>query len=394
MREHNLGLVARTVAEAVEPPSRADIAARTGLNRATVSTLVDALLGAGILSELDPVSTQRAGRPSIPLVPARGRLVAMGLEVSVGYLGGLVIDLAGDIVEDRVELADHSGSEPAEVLARLGAIGADLAQRARSRGARLVGVGLALPGLVDADGSVLRLAPNIGWREVEPRGLLNTGNWLDDPEHLDLVAGNDADFAAVAEAALMTQVPRSERNFLYVSGDFVGVGAAIVLEGAVLRGRHGWAGEFGHILIDPGGGRCRCGAVGCLEVYAGTHAMLRAAGFREDESIHALVDAVSAGHPRALAALDGAVQALGTAVADAINLLDIPDVVLGGQYASLTDVLAPGVRAAASSRVLSAPWAPPTVRGTAVGELAAVTGAARRMLDRVFSDPSIWLGAV
>lgn len=391
MREHNLGLVARTVAESVEPPSRADLAVRTGLNRATVSLLVDVLLGAGILAELEPVYTQRAGRPSIPLVPARGRLVALGLEVSVGYLGGLVLDLAGEIVDDRIELANHSRSEPVEVLARLGDIGADLARRARARGARVVGTGLALPGLVDADGSVLRLAPNLGWREVAPRPLLNAGGWLDEPDRLDLVAGNDADFAAVAEAALMTQVERRDRNFLYVSGDFIGVGAAIVLEGTTLRGRHGWAGEFGHILIDPAGGQCRCGAVGCLEVYAGTNALLRSAGLRDDESIQVLANAAAGGDPRAVAALDGAAAALGTAVADAINLLDISDVVLGGQYAPLTDLLAPGVRAAAAERVLSAPWAPPTVRGTAVGELAAMVGAARRVLDRVLNAPQAWL---
>ncbi len=396
LREHNLALVAHAVAAASTPPSRADIAGATGLTRATVSRLVDALIEAGIVAELDPTHSQRAGRPAVPLVPAGGTLVAIGLEVNVDYIGGLVVDLTGQVLDDRVVLGDHRDSDPALVLGRLGELGRDLAVAAAARGVRVVGAGLALPGLVDSAYDILRLAPNLGWRDVSPRALLDVGGWLSAVDGLGLVVGNEANLAAVAEAALMTGVARDDRTFLYVSGE-IGVGAAIVLRGEVLRGVHGWGGEIGHVLVDPDGPRCRCGAVGCLEVYAGTSAILRSAGLDPwpgPAGAPALADlrrAAEAGGTRALAAIGGAARALGSALGDAVNLLDITTIVLGNRYAALAHLLTPGLAETLTSRALSAPWATPDIRPAAAGELAAMTGAARRVLDAVLADPSAWL---
>lgn len=397
LREHNLGLVARTVLEAPAPPSRADVAALTGLTRATVSRLVDTLLAAGVLAELPPVASRTAGRPAVPLVPARRTLAALGLEVNVDYIGGLVVDLAGDVLDDRVDLADLHDSDPAAVLGRLGALARDLADGARASRCRIVGAGLALPGIVDADDGLLRVAPNLGWREVTARDLLDGAGGLLDPAGPGLMVGNEADLAAVAEAALMREVPAAERTFLYVSGE-IGVGAAIVLRGELLRGVHGWGGELGHVLVDPGGPPCRCGARGCLETYAGTSAMLRAAGL--DAGPRALVGApglaeleraAEAGEPRAVAAVERAGRALGSALGDAVNLLDITTIVLGNRYAPLAPLLTPVLGKALVARALSAPWAPPQIRPAAAGELAAMTGAARQVLDGVVSDPAAWL---
>jgi hypothetical protein len=109
LREHNLGLVLRLIIDAPVPVSRADIAVATGLTRATVSSLADRLIVAGLVTELPPVMSQRAGRPAVPLIPAAGTLAAVGMEINVDYLGVRVIDLSGAVLGEHVESADFRG---------------------------------------------------------------------------------------------------------------------------------------------------------------------------------------------------------------------------------------------------------------------------------------------
>src|SRR5689334_14295318 len=112
MREHNLSLALSAVLEAVEPISRAQVAARTGLSRAAVTTLVDRLVETGLVRELAPVALPR-GRPAVPLGPAEHAVAALGLEVNVDYLGVRALDLTGEVIAERVVHGDLRGSEPA-----------------------------------------------------------------------------------------------------------------------------------------------------------------------------------------------------------------------------------------------------------------------------------------
>jgi hypothetical protein len=137
LRQHNLAVVARTVVDAAGPLSRAGVAAATGLTRGTVSALVDRLLAAGILIELPPVRQVRAGRPAVPLAPARRTIVGLGLEVNVDYLGARIVDLTGDTVDEIVVPGDFHGSDPGATLARLGGLARDLVDRAATAGLRV-----------------------------------------------------------------------------------------------------------------------------------------------------------------------------------------------------------------------------------------------------------------
>ena len=116
LREHNLGIVLREVLDAAAtgapPPSRADVASATGLARATVSALVDRLVASGLVAELEPVPTLRAGRPAVPLAAPSGTLAALGAEVNVDYLGVRVVDLARTVLVERVVHGDYRGSDP------------------------------------------------------------------------------------------------------------------------------------------------------------------------------------------------------------------------------------------------------------------------------------------
>ena len=378
LRERNLELVARAVFEAPEPLSRADVATSTGLARATVSTLVDRLVEGGLLEELAPVSAQRAGRPAVPLVPAARSVVGIGIEVNVDYLGACVMDLTGTVVDERVEPGKFHNSDPALVLPLAGSIAAELAAVAEVDGMRVAGARLALPGLVDARTGLLQVAPNLGWSSLDPVALLGLDN-------MPVTVANEAKLAGLAE--LSGDVAHS---FLYVSAD-VGIGSALVVNGELFLGERGWNGEIGHVRVDPAGPRCGCGAYGCLEQYAGKEAVNQAAGLAKDAPISTLIRALEESDPVALGALQRAGDALGSALADFVNLADVSTIVLGGAYTTLLPWLRDEVTTALGDRVLSAPFAPVELRAAAAGPYAAMAGGAREVLRDVLAAPADWV---
>jgi predicted NBD/HSP70 family sugar kinase len=380
LRSSNLALVLRTVCAADGPLSRADVAARTGTTRATAARLVDELVAGGLLDEGERLALPRRGRPATPLLPG-ARIGALGLQVDAGLLAARVLDLRGRAVAEHVEDADLVGSDPARTLARLGALTTALLDGPAGE-LRLAGAGLALPGLVDGEG--LLRAPNLGWSDVPAVDLLAAHL----PGGLRPALGNEADLAARTVAEAAPGRPGPLRDFLYVSGQ-IGIGGAAVLGGRVLTGSAGWAGEVGHVCVDPDGPRCRCGSTGCLEQYAGRHALLAAAGLPRDTPPAEVV--ARAGDADVQRALDSAARALGVALAGVLNVLDLPAVVLGGHLAALAEPLRPRLEELLGRRVLSARWRRPVVEAVTGPPAAGATGAALRALDGVLADPVRWV---
>ncbi|MEQ1702780.1 MAG: ROK family protein, partial [Ilumatobacteraceae bacterium] len=193
-----------------------------------------------------------------------------------------------------------------------------------------------------------------------------------------LVVDNEANLAALAER----HAPTAERDFVYVSGE-VGVGAGIVIGGALFRGASGMAGELGHVCIESKGRPCGCGGQGCVEQYAGQDALLRAAGVT---SVDALVAGLRDDRRRHVRAVADAGSALGVGLADLLNVIDVPTVVLGGLYSQVFEHLAPSVRDELDRRVLAADVRHPTVRAAHTGPEAAVRGAAAVVVQRALAD--------
>ncbi|SFA90037.1 Sugar kinase of the NBD/HSP70 family, may contain an N-terminal HTH domain [Cellulomonas marina] len=383
MREHNLSLALAEVVGAREPVSRAQVAARTGLSRAAVSGLVDVLVAAGLVRELAPVALPRAGRPATPLVPAPGAVAGLGLEVNVDYLGVRAVDLAGSVLAEHVEHADLSGSDPAQVLERLAAMATDVRDGLVATGTRVAGAALALPGLVDRGagaGGPLRVAPNLGWRDVDlgPSSPLAA---------LAPLVANEADLAARAEA----HERRGDRppSFFYVSGE-IGIGGATVIDGELQAGRHGWAGEVGHVVV----GTAPDGRLQVLEQVAGQHALLRAAGLPTSAGLSELERVAAQGAAGTVtevaSALRGAGRALGVALAAVAHVADVDEVVLGGTFAALFDVLAAEVTATLAELVVFDAWSPVRVSAARAGRYAALTGGALAVLAQVVARPSAW----
>jgi predicted NBD/HSP70 family sugar kinase len=380
--------------------SRARIAAATGLTKATVSTLVDALAAGGLVRELGPHATTGVGRPGSALVLEQSP-VGIGLEINVDYLATCTVDLSG--VVRRRELVSHDlgrgGPEP--ILARAAAALRAAVDDARLGGGLLAGVVVAVPGLVESATGLVRLAPNLGWRDVPVLAELTRRAGLDGvPVRLD----NEANLAALGELWCAGHSRGDDtplESFLLVSGE-IGVGAAIVLDGELFTGMRGFSGEIGHLPLASDGPPCRCGASGCLEQYAGQEAILRRAGLTETAGtttgrpggpVERLLAAAAAGDPGVIAAVQEAGEALGTGLAVAINLLDIETVVLGGLYALLAPWLAAPVSERLSRRVLAWRWAPTEVLVSRLGADGAVRGAATSAVRAVIDDPASWLTA-
>jgi predicted NBD/HSP70 family sugar kinase len=395
VRDHNLGLVLGKVVDAPTPVSRADIAAATGLTRSTVSSLVEVLVAADLVAEVGPERRAGggAGRPGIGLVASRRRVAGLGLELNVDYVAACVLDLAGEVRHRTVVPRDLRGTSPARAVAGLARMAVSAVDAAEAEGLTVAGAAVALPGLVHAPDGMLRLAPNLGWRDVDVLGLLSREPSLEAMAVRGaLVVDNEANLAALGElddARGRAEVEGSRYTFLYVSGE-IGVGAGIVIDGSIFRGGHGWGGEIGHLPVDPDGPPCRCGSRGCLEQYAGREAVLRAA---ELSSLPELVEAATDGRERVLGALTDAGRALGIAVASVVNVVDVSTVVLGGLYAELAEWLVPAVEAEIGGRVLAQAWAPVTIRVCSLGGDAAILGAAGSVVRSVVQQPAYLLRA-
>ena len=381
LRQHNLSLVLRAVRGAAQPLSRADLATTTGLARATVSALVDHLLEHRMLAELTPVASRRAGRPAVPLVPSTGTVAALGMEINVDYLGVRAVDLAGHVLVEETRRGDLRSSDPAAVLGTLGELAGTAIAALTGDGVVVAGTALALPGLVDSPTGPLRVAPHLGWRDLDVVAHLVRHPVLAGmPPRL----ANEANQAARAEAWARRHSGPS--SFLYISGE-VGVGGAIVLDGGIFGGRRGWSGEIGHTVLALGPPGT---PLGTLESYAGQDALLARAGLARGEAVSRLAAAADAGDPAALDALAVAGRALGTALANVVNLVDVEHVVLGGIYAGLAEHLGSPVRAELDARVISAPWARVEVSVPRAGTYPAMTGGALEVLDGLVEDPAGW----
>jgi predicted NBD/HSP70 family sugar kinase len=377
VREYNLGLVLRQVADH-GPRSRATLALETGLNKSTVSSLVGDLIEAGLLREV-PFEERpgTVGRPpqSVELDPA-GPFV-LGLEINVDYLAVWAADLAGAVRYRSFVANDNRSASPEDVIAALARLAETAVGQpfAGSRHPMLATV--AVPGLVDPAGE-LAVAPNLGWVDVPVARLLNEA--LEDPPY-EVRVENEANLGAVAE--LVDGAGRGLRDFVYVSGE-IGIGAGVVLRGELFRGASGFAGEFGHLTIDPYGPPCGCGGRGCLERLAGQDALLRLAGWdarmrcegsRPDWPGTMLAQSARDGHARTLEALSQVGHTLGIAIASLANLLDPEAVLLGGYLAPLAEWLTVPIEGELETRALAGRRMRCRVLPARLGGEAAVRGA-------------------
>ncbi|MET4588601.1 ROK family protein [Arthrobacter sp. 754] len=392
VRRGNLALVMGRIAhsKAGTHLTRAQIAAATGLTKASVSSLVLDLLDAGIVREVGLNPQGERGRPGVGLEldPANG---VMGMEVNVDYISAGVTDLAGNLLLQETVEQDNRTASPVAVTAALAGLAAGLRASAEAQGVRVLGGGLAVPGLVDDKTGTVITAPNLGWNNE----TLDLHALLPDVR-LGTTLFNEANAAALAE---LRYRPAGRADFLFVSGE-VGVGGGLVIGSELFTGPHGHAGELGHVVVEPDGAACSCGGRGCLETVAGQDAIFAAAGISprrqanrqasagpsRSESLDQLLSLITGGDADALAAVVRAGHFLGVAVASSVRLLNISSVVLGGHFALLGEWIMPALTESlatyAPGKVL-----PGNISLSAVGQAGALLGAAGSVVTSLVEAP-------
>ncbi len=398
VRRSNLALVLGHIAQADSGThlTRAQVAAATGLTKASVSSLVLDLLDAGIVREIGLNPQGERGRPGVGLElnPARG---VMGMEINVDYISAGLTDLSGMLLLQETRERDNRHSPAGAVVAALAALAADVRRSAQAQGVGILGGGLAVPGLVDARTGTVIMAPNLGWAME----ALDLGALLPDVP-LGTTLFNEANAAALAE---LRYRPAGGADFLFVSGE-VGVGGGLVIGSELFTGPGGHAGELGHVVVQPDGTACSCGGTGCLETVAGQDAIFAAAGIAarapssaeslsadraasgpsRSESLSELLSALAEGDAAALKAVSRAGHYLGVAVASTVRLLNISSVVLGGHFAILGEWIRPAL-SDSLSKYAPGKVLPANISLSAVGQAGALLGAAGSVVRSLVEAP-------
>lgn len=390
VRRHNLALVLAQL-RAGGARSRASIAAETGLTRATVSSLVAELVERGLVAE-GATARGAVGRPSQQVDLDGAHFHTVGAEVNLDYLAVTALNVRAEVVAQRWVPLD-AGTLPADaVLARLARLVDEVTRTLRRAGGELVGITLAVPGLVEQPGGRVLSAPNLGWSETP---VVETVRALLDDPGCPLLLDNEANLAALAEVGAGGR--SGVRDLVLLTGG-VGVGAGVVTGGRLLRGVHGFAGEVGHMQLDAGGQRCGCGRRGCWETSVGLHALLTDAADEDDpvrdpsrdvlERLRLLASRAEAGDPRTLEALRRTAESLVAGAGVLVNLFNPELLVLGGYFAVLGPWLAPRVAEALPGRVFAPRSGGCRVEVSSLGYPAASRGAALEALGRIFADPT------
>jgi predicted NBD/HSP70 family sugar kinase len=351
VRRHHLALVLGRLLRG-GPRSRAELARDTGLTKATVSTLVADLIARGLVDELAEQSGAR-GRPATSVGVSGESVLGLGMQIEVDHVAACAVDLSGRVLTVERRHQDNRTVGPDAVLERLAEVTAAVLDDV-SDDARIAGACVAVPGLVEPVTGEILVAPNLAWSRLELGALSDV---LALPTGIEVVVDNEANLAALAE--LEQWDPDVPASFVYVSGG-VGVGAGIVVAGQLHTGVHGFGGEIGHLVVEPDGAACACGARGCLETVVGAERT-----------------APDADRARALA----------RALTGVVHLLDPAAIVLGGTFADDAD-LAALVAERLHAQTLAGRWRPCTVRPSALGADAALLGAARRSIEAVLADPT------
>ncbi|WP_350277916.1 ROK family transcriptional regulator [Kribbella sp. HUAS MG21] len=358
------------------PCSRAAIAAATGLNKATVTSIVGDLLDRRLVRETQQTQNH-VGRPATLLVLDGSAYATIGLEVSARGLTALGCDTAGEQVLRWHRAGPGIDAGPGKTIAALAALARRAIATVQSSGRRVLGITVGAPGLVNREGTVV-LAAGLGWRDVPLQAELTAA--LGRPD-IPVTVDNDASLGVLAEHLYgpLAGTP----NLIQVTGD-TGVGAGIIADGRPLAGHLGYVGEIGHLRLLPDGPLCGCGRRGCLEALASLPAILARIDDLGDGDpqlqLEQLVRRANSEDPDVTAVLAEAGTHLGHGIAALVNILNPEVVLLGGGYALLADHLVPAVDKALRDATIAPDAGGCTVAASAFPHTATPLGATAHAL--------------
>jgi predicted NBD/HSP70 family sugar kinase len=388
VRRSNLSAIVRQL-HLRGPLSRSDLVAHTGLTRSAIRGLIGELVAGGLVSETPSAPAGTPGRPSPLVHPQAEGAVVIALEVNVDSLAAARVGFGGRV--ERVVRVDRPRAHVTvdEIVADLVDLAAPLLGRPADD-ENLVGIGVAVAGIVRRTDGLVRLAPNLGWRD-EPFGdRLAEALRVSVP----LSVANEADLGGLAEHRRGAAIGTAD--VVYVTGE-VGVGGNVIVDGRPLVGSAGYAGEIGHMAVNPIGSACGCGSFGCWETEIGERALLVQAGREPDggrQAVDELIAAAATGDARSLAALEHVGRWLGIGLVSLVNVFNPTLVVLGGIFERIHPHVAGTVESVLDRRALRASRELIRLSPGTMGVDGPVIGAAELAFEPMLADPAARLAAV
>jgi predicted NBD/HSP70 family sugar kinase len=345
-----------------QPISRADLARQSGLQRSTVSQIIEQLLAEKWVCEGRTAISSRGRRPTH--IRLNEGLVALALDIHPRQATIAVIDLNGRLVlRSMAPLTSDPAASTQLILEGVATIKSELGRMS------IEGIGISFPGRVDPQTDRILFAPNLRWRDFDLKGLVEKRTRL--PVHI----ANAAIACLLAE--LTFNHTEGNRDAVLVTTS-EGIGGGIFINGSIVTGHDGMAGEFGHISIDPAGPECACGRRGCWEVFASCRAAVRY--FRElqprfrEVTFSELLNLAEDGNSHASQALEKQAYQIGHGLRLIIAALSPSVIYIAGDVTSAWHRYGPVLDEAVKELTIAG--TPPQVVPARDGDIARLRGAA------------------
>ncbi len=377
-REINRTIVLNLV-RARQPLSRADLARAMGVRRGAISLIVKDLLKDGSICEGATGETERGRKPTFLYIDSRRR-AGVAIDIRVSQTSLMLADMVGKPIGGIVTMPTER--DPKRLVRSLAARIRQLLDD-HAHIDDCIGIGVAVPGMVERPSMRVLHAPTLGWHDVDLRHMLATATGL--PVEIE----NSGRVCALAQLWTMHGAEGLSGDFVFVSAsDGLGVGVSFQRE--VLRGRHNLAGEFGHLLLSMDGPTCSCGANGCWEAYVSNRATLARYGTAQPGfTIDDLIARARGGDLKARAAVRATGKYLGVGLALIVNGFDPAAVFVGGEITAAWDLIEPALREAFLERALTPAVAATPIRPVAPIEHPRLTGAAALVTAPAFAAPVV-----
>lgn len=373
--------------------SRAELAKRAHLSAPTITRIVDSLIHSEKIVDEVGTGNSEGGRPPNLIRFSGADKYVIAIDLGTTHIDGIVANLDAEIrTEMRIPTFVESGYQ--EVIARTALLIHDLVDHSGLPSAKILGIGMAVAGLVDRKRKIVEYSPDFDWHDADIIADLRKS------VPFPIVFDNVTRVMAIGE--LHFGLGQKSDTFVCINVGY-GIGAGVIAEGRPLFGAHGMAGEFGHIVVDPfSDARCMCGNIGCLEAVASGHGISMAAqkrlahgdrsvlsdAFRADPSsitARAIAHAAEDGDELAVEVIRSAARYLGLGIVNLVNLFDPDAIVIGGGVAGAGPLLFSTVREVVSERSLSRHSREIQISPATFGPRASVMGAVSLVLDEVLS---------
>ncbi|ADU28837.1 ROK family protein [Evansella cellulosilytica] len=345
VKRRNKSLILHSIKE-LSPVSRADLASKTGLNKGTVSSLVNELLEEQLILESGP-GVSSGGRRPVMLLFNQSAGYSIGIDIGVNYILATLTDLQGSICNEKlVKVKKLTFSETTSMLFQ---VIDELIESMPSSAYGVVGIGVGVPGTVSTSGKIL-LAPNLKWKDIDLKGV------IEEKYKVPVQIENEANAGAYGEKKF--GAGKEFHNIVYISGG-IGIGVGLILNGKLFKGHNGLSGELGHMTINIDGPECNCGNKGCWELYASEQALIKMADESRifddgDVTLEQLVKLAEEGNEKTIAIIEKLADYLVVGMNNIINTFNPEQIIIGNRLAALQHWLEEKLKNQLSKQVMTA----------------------------------------